>query len=79
MANPAAPTEAGGAKLGYGIGDDSASPEAQLTRIVAAGVIDDEDTPSGALAVASQTLHDAVDAAAEGPVKVCPSCARLAI
>jgi hypothetical protein len=71
MANPASPVEAGAAKLGYGIADDGAgADQATLPRMLNPGVVDDETDDSGSLAVASMTLHDAVDVAAEGPVKI---------
>jgi hypothetical protein len=71
MANPASPVEAGAAKLGYGIADDGAgADQATLPRMLNPGVVDDETDDSGSLAIASMTLHDAVDVAAEGPVKI---------
>lgn len=71
MANPASPVEAGNAKLGYAVADNGAgADQAALPRIVNPTLVDDETDESGALAVAAMTLHDAVDVAAEGPVKI---------
>jgi len=54
MANPAAPTEAGGAKLGFGIYLNGANDEPAWPRIVDAAVVADETTKSGALIVTPQ-------------------------
>lgn len=73
MPNPASPREANdttGTKLGYGLWSNAGTATAAFWRIVNAAVVGAETTVSGALAIAAQTLHDAADAAAEGPVKV---------
>lgn len=70
MVNPVLPVGGGGEKLGFGIWDDAGTATAVLTRVLAAATVGTEDTESGSMAVASMTLHDAPDVAAEGPVKV---------
>lgn len=54
MANPAAPTEAGTAKTGFGIYLNGAADEPAWPRIVDAAVVADETTKSGALIVTPQ-------------------------
>jgi hypothetical protein len=70
MANPAAPQDANSVNIGFGIYLDGAADAASWLRILNAAVVADETTKSGSLAVASMTLHDAADPAAEGPVKI---------
>lgn len=72
-ANPPSPRETNdttGTKLGYGIYLDGANDVAAFPRILNAAVVADETHKSGSYAVASMVLHDAVDVAAEGPVKI---------
>lgn len=73
MANPAAPRETNdttGAKIWNGVWNSGGAAAASLFRIVNAALVNAETTVSGALAIAAQTLHDAADPAAEGPVKI---------
>lgn len=70
MANPAAPTESGSSKVGFGIYLDGANDAAAWQRIVNASVVADETTKSGAVAVAGLTLADAADPDAEGAIKI---------
>lgn len=70
MANPTAPLDSSGAKMGFGIYLDGANDAPAWVRIVDAAVVADETTKSGAMVVASKVLHDAADVAAEGPVKI---------
>jgi hypothetical protein len=51
MANPAAPTESGGAKMGFGIFLDGADDAVAWPRIEDAAVVADETTKSGSLRV----------------------------
>lgn len=52
MATLSAPQDGDGVRIGFGIHDGGAADENALTRIKRAGVIYDEDDPSGAIAVA---------------------------
>lgn len=73
MANPSSPREANdttGTKLWYGLWSNAGTATAAFLRVLNAAVVGAETTVSGALAVAAQTLHDAPDPAAEGPVKI---------
>jgi hypothetical protein len=71
MANPTAPFDSSGtAKMGFGIYLDGANDAPAWVRILNAAVVADETTKSGSMSVASMVAHDAVDVAAEGPVKV---------
>lgn len=67
MAEPATPTSLTGEKMGYGLVVDGT---ASLVRIVNPSVAGGAVNASGAMTVAGLTLHDAVDAASEGPVKI---------
>ena len=73
MVNPASPTEAGNAKLGYAISDDGAgNPQATLPRMVRPGIVDAESTPSGALAVdgLEEPLSAVIDEADDDPATI---------
>lgn len=58
MANPAAPQDANGVNIGFGIDDNGGADRAAWLRILDAAVVDDETTPSGTLPVSAVPNSD---------------------
>lgn len=69
MANPAAPQDANAVNIGFGIYLDGANDAAAWIRILAAAVVADETTKSGAVSVGGMRVHDATDEPLIGPIK----------
>lgn len=70
MAQPAAPQDLNFVNTGFGIFDNASADEPVWVRVLAAAVVADETTKSGAVAVGGMRVHDATDTAAIGPLKV---------
>lgn len=70
MAQPTAPQDLNGVNTGFGIWNNGGTATPAWPRMLAAAIVGTETTQSGALSVGGMVVHDAVDTATIGPLKV---------